>query len=59
MMKSMLLFYRILVSEVQEIGFVINPYDPCFANKMINGMQMTIRWHVDDLMISHVSQTKS
>jgi len=25
-------------------------------NKMINGTQMTIRWHVDDLMISHVSQ---
>jgi hypothetical protein len=56
MMKSALLFYRKLVSELREMGFVINPYDPCVANKMINGTQMTIRWHVDDLMISHLSQ---
>jgi len=58
MMKSALLFYRKLVSEVREMGFVINPYDPCVANKMINGTQMMIRWHVDDLMISHKSQDK-
>jgi hypothetical protein len=38
------------------MGFEINPYDPCVANKMVNGTQMTIRWHVDDLMISHLSQ---
>jgi len=40
------------------MGFEINPYDPCVANKMINGTQMTIRWHADDLMISHLSQDK-
>jgi hypothetical protein len=38
------------------MGFEINPYDPCVANKMVNGTQMTIRWHVNDLMISHLSQ---
>jgi len=38
------------------MGFEINPYDPCVANKMVNGTQMTIRWHVDDFMISHLSQ---
>jgi hypothetical protein len=58
MMKSALLFYRKLVSELREMGFTINPYDPCVANKTVNGTQMTIRWHVDDLMISHVSQDK-
>ncbi len=56
MMKSVLLFYRKLVSESKEMGFEINPYDPCVANKMVNGMQMMIRWHVDDLMMSHVSR---
>ncbi len=56
MMKSALLFYRKLVSELPEMGFEINPYDPCVANKTVNGTQMTIRWHVDDLMISHLSQ---
>jgi hypothetical protein len=53
MMKSALPIYRKLVSELREMGFEINPYDPCVANKMINGMQ-----HVDDLMISHLSQDK-
>ncbi len=58
MMKSALLFYRKLVSELQEMGFEINPYDPCVANKTVNRSQMTIRWHVNDLMISHLSQEK-
>jgi hypothetical protein len=50
------LFYRKLVLELQEMGFEINPYDPCVANKMVNRTQMGIRWHVDNLMISHFSQ---
>jgi hypothetical protein len=53
MMKSALLFYRKLISELKGMGFEVNPYNPCVANKMINGSQMTVRWHVDDLMISH------
>jgi hypothetical protein len=36
-------------------GFEVNPYDPCVVNKMVNGSQMTVRWHVDNLMISHIS----
>jgi hypothetical protein len=55
MMRSALFFYRKLISELKGMGFEINPYDPCVANKMINGSQMTVRWHVDDLMISHTS----
>ena len=35
------------------MGFEFNPYDPCVANKMINTSQMIVRWHVDDLKISH------
>ena len=35
------------------MGFVINPYDPCVANKMVNGHQMTVCWHVDYLQVSH------
>ncbi len=29
MMKSTLLFYKKLVSELKSTGFTINPYDPC------------------------------
>jgi hypothetical protein len=41
-MKSALLFYRKLVADLCSIGFTINPYDPCVANKMIDGHQLTI-----------------
>ena len=33
---------------------MVNDYDPCVANKMVNGTQMTIVWHVDDLKVSHI-----
>jgi hypothetical protein len=36
-----------------QIGFEFNPYDPCVANKMIDGHQMTITFHVDDCKLSH------
>ena len=38
--------------------FKVNPYDPCIANKMINGKQMTVIWHVDDLKISHMDSNE-
>ena len=53
MMKSALLFYCKLVADLHSIGFELNPYDPCVANKMVNGHQLTICWHVDDLFIGH------
>jgi hypothetical protein len=42
MMKSALLFYQNLVSELRSMGFIINPYDPCVANKIVNGNQLMI-----------------
>jgi hypothetical protein len=53
MMKSALLFYRKIVADLKSIGFEVNPCDPCVANKIINGKQMTISWHVDDLFLGH------
>jgi hypothetical protein len=54
MMKSALIFYRKLVTDLMSIGFSINPYDPCITNKTANGSQMPICWHVDDLFLGHV-----
>ena len=48
------LFWEKLTRKLLEWGFVINPYDSCVANKMVNGKQLTVVWHVDDLKISHV-----
>ena len=53
MMQSSLLFYKKLRSDLEKEGFVVNPYDPCVANKMVNGKQLTVTWHVDDLKASH------
>jgi hypothetical protein len=57
MMKSALLFYRKLVADLLSIDFTINPYDPCIANKMIDGFQLTVCWHVDDLLLGHIKPT--
>jgi hypothetical protein len=54
MIQSSLLFYQKFKKDVESIGFKINPYDPCVANRTINGKQHTITWHVDDLKSSHV-----
>ena len=53
-MRAALLFWKLLTSKLVEMGFEINPYDWCVANKIIEGKQCTILWHVDDLKISHV-----
>jgi hypothetical protein len=37
------------------MGFDLNPYDPCVANKVFEGRQYTIAWYVDDNKISHVN----
>ena len=48
------LFYDNIAAQLQSMGFTINRCDLCVANKMVNGKQCTVTWHVDDLKISHV-----
>ena len=36
LLQSALLFYRKLRAELEDFGFMVNPYDPCVANKIIN-----------------------
>ena len=54
-MIASLLYYRKFTKSLTDNGYEINPYDPCVANKMIAGRQMTIAYHVDDCKMSHVS----
>jgi len=49
-----LLSYKKLIGHLSEWGFEMNPYEPCCWNKMINGKQATIVFHVDDLKLSHM-----
>ena len=54
MLIASLLYYKRFMKDITTIGFKINPYDPCVANRIVNGKQHTITWHVDDLKSSHV-----
>ena len=49
-----LLWQKLSKQLIDVWGFVPNKYDDCVVNKMINGHQMTVVWHVDDLKVSHV-----
>jgi hypothetical protein len=53
-LRSALFFNLKLLKDLEDYGFELNPYDPCVANKMINGKQFTITWHVDYLKLSHM-----
>ncbi|KAG7363055.1 reverse transcriptase RNA-dependent DNA polymerase [Nitzschia inconspicua] len=52
--KSVLLWYNHLASTLMDMGFELNLYYPCAANKMVNGKQCTVAWYVDDNNISHM-----
>ena len=52
-LRAAILFWENLTDTLAAMGFEVNKYDVCVANKMINGSQCTITWHVDDLKISH------
>ena len=55
MMLSSLLFYKHFLKDLGSIGFEVNPYDICVANRTIKVYQQTVTWHVDDVKISHIS----
>ena len=49
-----ILWYKLFAATLLELGFTINEYDACVANKMVRGNQLTICWYVDDLKVSHI-----
>ena len=53
-MVASLLYSKKICKTIKHLGFKINPYDPCIANRTIDDNQQTIFWHVDDCKISHV-----
>jgi Reverse transcriptase (RNA-dependent DNA polymerase) len=55
MLIAALLWYKHLRGDLEKIGFKFNPYDPCVANRIVSHLQHTVRFHVDDLMSSHLN----
>ena len=56
MIQAALLWYQKFRKDLEGIGFKFNPYDGCVANRTVNKKQHTIRFHVDDLLSSHVDK---
>ena len=54
MLIASLTWYRKLRPDLEGIGFLFDPYDSCVANRVVNGKQQTIRFHVDDILTSHM-----
>ena len=52
-LKAALLYYRKLSKELREYRFMMNPYDPCVANKWTDGGKLTLVWHVDNMKVLH------
>ena len=48
-----LLWYNIFSKILEVLVFQINPYDRCVANKVIEGIQCTIAWYLDDNELLH------
>jgi hypothetical protein len=53
MLEAALLWYKTFRKDLEDIGFIFNPYNPCVANKKVQGLQQTIIFHVDNLKSSH------
>ena len=53
MLQSALRFWEQVLEDLTKLGFEVNPYDWCVANRVINGSQQTVGWHVDDFLVTH------
>ena len=55
-MKVALIFYIKFVANLKSVGFELNPYDPCLENKIVDGAQLTVVGHINDLKVIHVDR---
>ena len=55
MMITSVLCYKKFCKDIESIGCEVNPYDNNVANKMVDGKQYRITWHVDDVKTSYVN----
>lgn len=54
--QAALLWYKKLCSVLVGAGFKMNPYDPCLFNQTVDGEQITVCFHIDDLLVTSTSE---
>ena len=47
------MWYNLFSTTIEGLGFEINPYDRCVANKVIEGKKCTMAWYVEDNKLSY------
>ena len=55
-MKAVLLFYINFFVNLKSVRFELNPYDPFVKNEIVDGAQLIVVCHVNDLKVSHVDR---
>jgi hypothetical protein len=53
MMVASLLYYWKFTRSLKNQGYMMNPYNPCVWNKIVEEKQITICFHLDDCKVSH------
>ena len=56
MIEAALLWYKLYVSVLKDVGSELDPYNMCIAKKFINEKQCTIACYIDYNKISHIKQ---
>lgn len=56
-LRAALLWYKLYSTKLQGMGFELNPYDTCVANKQIDGKQCSLGYYVDDNVCTHVDES--
>ena len=54
--QAALLWYTKLKKVLMADGYSPNPYDACLFNKVVKGVQITVAFHVDDLLVTCVCE---
>ena len=54
--EAALQWHKLFTEKLNDEGFELNPCDKCVANKVIDGKQCAIAWHVDDCLAMHEDQ---
>ena len=54
--ESALRWYELYSGTLEKEIFIINPYDKCVTNKVINGKKYTVICYVDDSKVLHIDE---
>ena len=57
MLTASMLWYRKFRKDLENIGFKFNNFDPCVANRVIDGSQHTIHYHVNNVISSPLKRS--